>query len=155
MLQFDRVIEGRIMTFEEEAAYALASWGRFDAAVSDELLRAVTSAFALVAVADGDLAKSEIDRFVGLLKERSDVLDPLDIDQVERRFRDICGALLTNPPVGRRRALDYIAAVARSAVDCELVRGAAEIALAADNRALAAEQALLGEICAAMNIEPR
>ena len=106
------------MTFEEEAAYALASWGRFDAAVSDELLRAVTSAFALVAVADGDLAKSEIDRFVGLLKERSDVLEPLDIDQVERRFRDICGALLTNPPVGRRRALAYIAAVARSAVDC-------------------------------------
>ncbi len=143
------------MTFEEEAAYALASWGRFDAAVSDELLRAVTSAFALVAVADGDLAKSEIDRFVLLLRERSQVLEPLDIDRVDSLFRDVCGALLTNPPVGRARALAYIANVTGNVTDCELVRAAAEIAVAADDRELAAEQALLREICTAMSIEPR
>ncbi len=143
------------MAFEDEAVYALASWGRFDEAVSDELLRAVTSAFALVAVADGDLAKSEIDRFVLLLRERSNALQPLDIERVEGQFRDVCSALLTDPSTGRQRALAYIANVAGNGVECELVRAAAEIAVAADNRELVAEQDLLREICETMGIAAR
>ena len=143
------------MAFEEEATYALASWARFDAAMTNELLRAITSAFALVAVADGDLAKSEIERFILLLREHSNVLAPLDMDGVERLFRDIAGALMSSPPVGRRRALAYIAAVEGSSVDCELVRSAAEIAVAADNREVAQEQEMLREICEVMSIAPR
>ena len=46
------------MVFQQEAAYALASWRRFDANITDQLARAITRAFALVAVADGDLAQS-------------------------------------------------------------------------------------------------
>lgn len=77
------------MAFEVEAAYALAAWDRYHAAMTNELQRAVTSAFALVAVADGDLANAEIDRFILLLRERGDVLAPLDIDQMDRLFRDL------------------------------------------------------------------
>lgn len=143
------------MAFEVEAAYALAAWDRYHAAMTNELQRAVTSAFALIAVADGDLANAEIDRFILLLRERGDVLAPLDIDQMDRLFRDLCGGLLSDPPAGRRRALESIAAVEANPEHCELVRCAAEIAVAADNRELAAEQELLREICEAMGTEPR
>jgi tellurite resistance protein len=143
------------MAFEEEAAYALASWGRFDASITDQLVLAITSAFVLVAVADGDLASSEIDRFTVLLRAHADVLAPLDIERVDRLFRDLGGALLSEPTAGRQRALACIAAVQGNAVHCELVRSAAEIALAADNRELAAEHEVLGEICKALGIPPR
>ncbi len=143
------------MAFEEEAAYALASWERFDAAITNELAHAITSAFVLVAVADGDLAASEIERFTALLRERADVFAPLDIDRVERLFRDLGGALLSEPTTGHQRALACISAVKGNPVHCELVRAAAEIALAADNRELAAEREVLGEICDAMGIPQR
>ena len=143
------------MAFEDQAIYALASWKRFDAEVSDQLLRAVTAAFALVAVADGDLATSEVDRFVPLLKERSSELQPLKLERVEGLFRDVCAALLTDPSTGRQRALAYIANVAGNDVECELVRAAAEIAVAADNRELVAERVLLTEICDTLGIPAR
>lgn len=143
------------MAFQEEAAYALASWERFDAAISDELLLAITSAFVLVAVADGDLARSEIDRFTALLRAHAKALAPLDIDRVDHLFRDLGGALLSEPTTGRQRALACISTVEGNAVHCELVRSAAEIALAADNRELAAEHEVLGAICDAMGIAQR
>ena len=131
----------------KKTAYALASWGRFDASITDELVLAITSAFVLVAVADGDLARSEIDRFSALLIEHVDVLAPLNIDRISRLFRDLGGALLSDPKAGRQRALASIAAVEASPDHTELVRSAAEIALVADNRELATEHEVLGEIC--------
>ena len=143
------------MVFQLEAAYALASWRRFDANITDQLTRAITSAFALVAVADGDLAQSEIDRYMVLIREQEDVLAPLDIDRVELRFRDIAGAILSDPSAGHSHALKLIAAVAGNAIHCELVRSAAEIAIAADNRELGSEQKVLQEICGALGIPVR
>ncbi len=75
-------------SLQEEAGYALASWARFDGAVSSDLLRAVTGAFALVAVSDGDVAQKEMERFTQLLREQETVLAPLDLTAVERQFRD-------------------------------------------------------------------
>jgi tellurite resistance protein len=45
--------------------------------------------------------------------------------------------------------------VAGDAIHCELVRAAAEIAIAADNRELSSEQEVLQEICAALGIALR
>lgn len=143
------------MALEEEAAYALASWARFDATITDDLLRAVTSAFALIAVADGDLAESEIDRFMLVLRDHSNVLAPLNMNGVDRLFRDVSGALFSDPVGGRAHAIASIAAVEGNEVHCELVRSAAEIAVLADNRELASEQAVLREICGALKIDPR
>ena len=143
------------MSFEEDAAYALASWGRFDTSITDELVLAITSAFVLVAVADGDLARSEIDRFTGLLSEHANVLAPLDIDRVDQLFRDLAGALLSDPSVGRQRALRSIAAVQSNPEHAELVRSAAEIALVADNRELAAEHVVLRQICEVLSLSAR
>jgi len=143
------------MRFEEQAAYALASWRRFDSEVTDDIARAIASAFALVAIADGDLAQSEIDRFLVLMGERENLLEPVGIDRFGKLFRDIGAAILSDPVAGRRHALELIAAVKSNATHCELVRSAAEIAIAADNRELASEQEVIETICKAMDIETR
>ncbi len=142
------------MSLESES-YALLSWKRFDEEVTDELLRAVTSAFALIAVADGDLAAAEDSQFLTVLRDHQDVFAPLDLDLVDLLFRDICGAILGDPAAGRKHALKEVAAVKGNAVHAELVRAAAEIAVAADQRVLAAETQLMQDICKALNLSQR
>jgi tellurite resistance protein len=143
------------MSFEERAAYALASWQRFDSEVTDDLARAITSAFALVAVADGDLAQSELDRFILLVQEREYIFATLGFDRFDLLFRDIGAAIMSDPIAGRERALDLIAVVKADATHCELVRAAAEIAIFADDRELASEQEIMEQICKAMDIDVR
>ena len=143
------------MGIEQEAAYALASWQRFDSEITDELARAITSAFALVAVADGDLAKSEIDRFSLLIKEQAALLDPQQIDRFDPLFNEIAGAMMSDPETGRSHALELISAVKDSNTHCELVRSAAEIAIAADSRELSSERDVMMQICSTLNIEVR
>jgi tellurite resistance protein len=143
------------MSHEEEAGYAIASWQRFDSQVSDDLARAVISAFILVAVADGDLAQSEIDKFILMMAEQENLVAPLGIDRIRLLFRDIGSAIMSHPVAGREHALELIAVVKGNDNYCDLVRSAAEIAVIADNRELASEQAVLKIICNALDIEVR
>ena len=143
------------MSHEEEVAYAIASWHRFDSQVSDDLARAVISAFIVVAVADGDLAQSEIDKFIQMIGAQEDLVAPIGIDRIRLLFRDIGSAIMSDPIAGREHALELIAAVKSNTNYCELVRSAAEIAVVADNRELASEQAVMKVICNAMGIEVR
>ncbi|MFT4815658.1 MAG: tellurite resistance protein [Pseudohongiellaceae bacterium] len=143
------------MSHEEEAGYAIASWQRFDSQVSDDLARAVISAFILVAVADGDLAQSEIDKFILMMAEQENLVAPLGIDRIRLLFRDIGSAIMSDPVAGREHALELIAVVKGNDNYCDLVRSAAEIAVIADNRELASEQAVLKIICNALDIEVR
>ena len=145
----------KCMSHEEEAAYAIASWQRFDSQVTDELARAVISAFILVAAADGDLAKSEIDKFILMIGEQDELVAPIGIDRAKLLFRDIGSAIMSDPVAGREHALELITAVKTNASYSELVRSAAEIAILADNRELASEQAVMKVICDAMGIEVR
>ncbi|MBW2381676.1 MAG: hypothetical protein JRG70_19420 [Deltaproteobacteria bacterium] len=113
------------MVPDESMAYAIATWARFDAGVSDDLLRALAAAFALVAVADGELAKSEADEFVELLRSKSDVFSSVDFDALELVFRDLTDALIGDPEQGRVRACDCIARMKGDPAKCELVRSGA------------------------------
>ena len=140
---------------QEQAGYALASWARFEGAVGDTLLKAISGAFALVATADGDVAKAEIDSFMQVLHQNSQHLPELDLKKVEGLFRDITGALLSDPAAGRAHALECVAGVVGRAEQCELVRSAAEIAVAADQRSLEKERKVLEQICTALEIAPR
>jgi tellurite resistance protein len=142
------------MSLEAET-YALSSWRRFDDEISDELLRAVTSAFALIAVADGDLARSEDDQFMSMLRDKAELFAPLDFNAVDLLFRDICGAIMSDPAAGRRHALQEIEAVQGNSVHAELVRSAAEIAMAADSRIVASETTLMAQICEALKVQVR
>lgn len=140
---------------QEQAGYALASWARFDGAVGDTLLKAISGAFALVATVDGDVAKSEVDSFMQVLHDHSEHLPVLDLKRVEGLFRDITGALLSDPVAGREHALACVAGVVGRPEQCELVRSAAEIAVAADQRTLDKERQVLLQICSALEIDPR
>lgn len=140
---------------QEAETYALMSWQRFDEEITDELLRAVTSAFALIAVADGDLARAEDDQFMSMLQDKAEVFAPLNLQTVDALFRDICGAILSDPAAGHAHALKEIAAVQQTPRHAELVRAAAEIAMAADHRLAVAETKVMSEICGALQLAPR
>ncbi len=140
------------MAVDETVAYAIATWVRFNEDVTDVLLRALSGAFALVAASDGELSRSEADGFVEMLRGKTDVFAGLDFEALERTFRDLADALLANPEDGRQRAFDCIARVAGDPVRSELVRSAAAIAVAADGRLRAAENATLQEISKALGL---
>lgn len=138
---------------DERVAYAIATWGRFNATVSGDLLRALSGAFALVACADGELARSEVTAFVELLRSKADVFSGIDFSALEVVFRDLTESLIADPEGGRLQALDCIARVKGNAEQCSLVRSGAEIAIAADGRARAQEAVALQQICQALGLE--
>lgn len=138
---------------DEQLAYAVAAWARFNAEVPDDLLRALSGAFALVAAADGELATAEVDAFMQLLREKQPVFASVDLSALERSFRELTDALIADPDDGRLRALDCVAGVRGDATKAELVRAAAAIALAADGRVRAPEQAALREVVRVLGLE--
>lgn len=141
------------MVPDESVAYAIATWARFNASVCDDLLRALSAAFALVAAADGELAKSEVDEFVELLRSKADVFSGIDFGALEISFRDLTDSLIADPEDGRLRAFDCIACVKGDSDKCELVRSGAAIALAADGHVRAPEEAAMQEICTALGLD--
>jgi tellurite resistance protein TerB len=140
------------MSLDESTAYALATWSRFDHAITDDLLRAVCGAFAIVAAADGNVAETEIAGFLSIIRERADTFPRLDLVVVERLFRDLTAALLSDPEGSREHVLSEIARVKNLPKERELVRSAAQVAIYADRRVEGREQKTLDEICTALGI---
>ena len=137
---------------DETVAYAIATWARFNEDVTDVLLRALSGAFALVAASDGELAPSEADGFVDMLRGKTDVFSGLDFAALERTFRELTDALIADPEDGRQRAFDCIRRVAGDPVRSELVRAAAAIAVASDGRVRATEETSVQEISKALGL---
>ena len=136
----------------EDTSYAVASWQGFEDALANELLRAMTSAFALIATADGDLAQEEIARFADLLRKQSLPLARLSPQQVERAFTDAVTALLSDPGNSRERALQTIAGVKHNAVECKIVMAVANVAAEADHQQRATERHAIGDIETALGL---
>ncbi|MGB5696380.1 MAG: TerB family tellurite resistance protein [Polyangiales bacterium] len=141
------------MAPDETEAYAIATWARFNASVPNDLLRALSGAFALVAASDGELAKSEVDAFVQLLRAKAGVFAGIDLDSLETTFRDLADSLIADPEDGRLRALQCIGLVKGDPEKAEMVRSGAAVALAADGRARAPEEATMRAIRAALGLE--
>jgi len=140
------------MNIDESTAYALATWARFDEAITDDLLRAVCGAFAIVAAADGDVAETEIAGFLDTIREKSAAFPQLDLTLVERLFRDLTMALVTDPEGGRQHVLTEISRMKDLPKERELVRSAAQIAISADHRIEGREQKVMEEICTALGM---
>lgn len=134
------------MAFDEAMAYAQATWSRFEADISNELLRAVCASFALVATADGRVDQREVDRFLKLLRDNLDALPGLDLSQVEERFLELTEAILSDPEGGRGHALAEVACLRGQADASELVSSAARVAVIADSRIDPSETKVLDEI---------
>lgn len=142
------------MAPDETEAYAIATWARFNANVSSELLRALSGAFALVAAADGELAPSEVSAFVKLLREKASVFTGVDLDALETTFRDLADSLIADPQGGRLRALECVGLVKGHSEKAELVRSGAALALSADGRKRAPEETTMRAISAALGLDP-
>jgi tellurite resistance protein len=137
---------------DETVAYAIATWARFNEDVTDVLLRALSGAFALVAASDGELAPSEADGFVDMLRDNAIVFSGLDFQELERSFRELTDALITDPEGGRQRAIECVKRVAGDPVRSELVRSAAAMAVASDGRVRGSEEDSLQEISRALGL---
>ena len=137
---------------EESVAYALAAWNRFDDAVSDGLLRAVSGSFVLVAAADGELSRSEAVRFFEVLRSKSEVFASIDYAQLERTFGDLADAMFADPEDGKRLALECVARVKGVPSHAELVQSAAQIAADADGKLDSVEESVMAEIRTALGI---
>lgn len=140
------------MTSYEDTSYAVASWQRFETTVTNDLLRALTSAFALIVTADGDLDESEVRRFAALLTGQSLPMARLSPQRVERAFSDATMALLSDPEFCRQRALEVISTAMKSDTDRKIVVAVAEIALNADHRARDGEKKALVDIRSAIGL---
>ena len=131
---------------DESVAYALAAWNRFDEGVSHGLLRAVSGAFVMVAAADGELSRSEADRFLEVLRSKLEVFSAVDFGALEKTFGDLTDAMFADPEDGKRLALECVARVRGVPDHVELVTSAAKIAADADGRLESCEESVIGEI---------
>lgn len=138
---------------DESVAYAIATWSRFEGQVSNELLRALSGAFALVATADGELHSSEVEGFLELLRGKAEVFSGVDFAELETSFRDLCEAIEVDPEDGKDRALAFVAAAKADSVHRELVRTAAEIAAAADGSLQPAEISIVEQISSTLGLK--
>jgi len=138
---------------DESVAYALAAWKRFDENVSGDLVRAVAGAFVLVAACDGELSKSEANRFLEALGAKADHLSALDFDALSRTFLDLSEAMISDPVDGKRLALANVARVKGTREHAELVAGAARIAAFADGRIEAVEEKVMHDIQRALGLK--
>jgi tellurite resistance protein TerB len=141
------------MELDEPLAYALTTWAHFDAVITDTLLRAMCGAFAIIAVADGDVTEEETARFLSVIRERSEAFPKLDMALIEQQFRGLCAALLTDPEGGRQHALSEIEQVKGLPAQQEFVQSTAQIALVADQHVKRNEELVMAEICDALGID--
>lgn len=142
------------MELDQAHALAVAAWNRFDAEVTDELLRAVAGAFAIIACADGELAEAEVDRFVETVLA-SDAFAKVDASRLEGVFRDVCQAIFGDFEEGRRHALAAVEGVKGDPAKAELVVRAAQVAVVADERLRAPEENALRQVCETLGLDPK
>lgn len=133
---------------------AVATWERFDEEVPDDVLRAVSGAFALVACSDGSLDESEIEAFLEMIRDTRAFRD-VHLGTLEAQFRRLGRAILDDFEEGRRHALREIGLLARGdASQTALVVSAAQIAVVSNGDLAEAEEATLRQICEALGLDP-
>ena len=133
---------------------AVATWEQFDEEVPDDVLRAVSGAFALVACSDGSLDESEIEAFLEMIRDTRAFRD-VHLGTLEAQFRRVGRAILDDFEEGRRHALREIARLARGdASQTALVVSAAQIAVVSNGQLAGAEEATLRQICEALGLDP-
>ena len=120
---------------------------------SDEALKGLAAAFALVAAADLELAEEEVERFLELVRV-DQRLSEIDAKLLEPRFRALTNSILENPEVGRHAAFELIHSIKELPGLPQKIIEAAQIAVVADARIEDTEESTLREIAEALGIDP-
>jgi tellurite resistance protein len=141
-------------TARERHEKAVEAWEHFGEEVPDEVLRAVSGAFALVACADGSLEESEIDAFLEMIKETR-AFRHVNMETLEAEFRRLGRVILDDFEEGRRLALGEIGLLQKGhPIRTVLVVSAAQIAVVSNGKIDDAEESTLREICEALGLDP-
>jgi len=145
-------MSGRTVDLPEEVAYAQAAWARLKGEVSDDLLRAVCEAFAIVATADGAVKASELSRFLDVVRSNADLFPGLDLARLGQLFRDLTQALVSDPEGGRRHVLGELKRLRGRPGERDLVRHAARLAMYADRDISRREERVMDEVDRALGL---
>jgi tellurite resistance protein len=140
------------MDIDDRKAMALAALARVEEQTPDPLLRAIAGAFAVVACADGELSRAELDRFVRFVHDH-EAFRGLAVGALTRIFRDLSDAIFADFETGRGGALASLAAV-KGTPEAEVVLHAAEVATLADDKLRGVERVTLETIAVALGLDP-
>lgn len=140
------------MEIDERKAMATAALARVEEQAPDSLLRGIAGAFAVVACADGELSRSELDRFVRFVHDH-EAFRGLEVEVLVRLFRDFADAVFADFDVGRGGALAAIASL-KDTPEAEMVMHAAQVATLADDKLRKVEQVTLAVIAEALGLDP-
>ena len=122
-------------------------------ACSEHLFSAISSAFALIACSDAELAESETERFKEVLRH-AEPCQGLDLDALEHDFLELARLLLTDYEQGRNRAFTAIEKVKDDPESRARVVAAAQVAIVADGALRAIEERVLADICVTLGMDP-
>ncbi len=140
------------MELDDRKAMAMAALSRVEQQAPDPLLRGIAGAFAVIACADGELSRSELDRFVRFVHDNA-AFRGLAVGSLVRIFRDLADAVLADLETGRGGALEAVAAL-RGTPHAAVVMHAAEVASLADDKLRASEKTALATIATELGIDP-
>lgn len=121
--------------------------------VTDELMRAVCGAYAIIACSDGEVADEEVEAFLGLVRqdERFPFINPKLLETV---FRELTSAILEDGVKGRALAFGAIEKFKGDTERSEIVIRAAQLGIVADGVLEPVEEAALAQICRALGVDP-
>lgn len=145
-------MSGGTVDLPEEIAYAQAAWARLEGEVSDDLLRAVCEAFAIVVTADGAVKASELSRFLDVVRSNAELFPGLDLARLQQLFRDLTQALVSDPEGGRRHVLGELSRLRDRPGERDLVRHAARLAMYADRDISRREEQVMDEVDRALGL---
>ena len=118
----------------------------------DSLNLAVTRTFAYVACSDGELAPSERERFVGWAGAEEAVSG--GPEQLAATFDAFAVELSEDFLAAEARYLESLRAARPRPEQRELIVRSAQVAIVADERLEAVEEAALFKVCAALGVDP-
>ncbi len=121
--------------------------------VTDELLRAVAGAYAIIACSDGDVADEEVAAFLQMVREddRFPFISPRRLEGV---FRELTSAILEDGVKGRALGFGAIEKFKGDPERAKIIIGAAQMGIVADGVLAEIEEKALAQICWALGVEP-
>lgn len=135
-----------------------ALWRAFrgkDGRERDRVVVGVAAAFALIAVADGRVDATEVERFLDVVRgSRLAAADTATRQELARSFDALVAALFAAPEAGKAECLRVLSDFGFDPMRSEIIWSAASAALVADAQLPAAERQAEQEIRDALRIRP-
>lgn len=135
-----------------------ALWQAFrgkDGRERDRVVVGVAAAFALIAVADGRVDATEVERFLDVVRgSRLAAADTRTRQELARSFDALVAALFARPEAGKAECLRVLSDFGFDPMRSEIIWSAASAALVADAQLPASERQAESEIRDALRIRP-